>query len=539
MHALNTKLSKSNNHQTPSIEKRIGSSRSKAPMMKSPSRARDTCITPWRQRASYYYDASWHTGKTFRQLVKSLLPSKNTLSDNLGSCSNSELLVEQTEFFLNSLRPFVNGAIESKEKYIKLLQMHLSELAAPEKEAMANHLRLVGYECQITESAIDDEMYLEYGFCNGPPHTKKNILLTTVDLFALLDDQHSVNECEKSALTEVLGVTITQAQTIRNQLSVYASDWVDSEKTPQSLLRIARHLEHAVIGHTSLESVSTFDEEPGPSKVIQRNGKLLVDLTTIHDLSHHTNETLFAVLLRDMLEIFLTKKLFGSTTELNQLSGVQKRQVWNVIATIQSLTPTSSLLTPFRAHVKNLLKSRESFGKVHIIPASGVALGHAWITPSLSITPDHQKLGIPAGSCYLHSGARLHAGVSTINEWPIQWLTSTESENLYPFRHAWHLSVPVSAKALELAAQQTSEEWKHNEIAYRFVAVAPDSPSTGCRMSVWTAVEKGMDADTKLLFIYFNRGLALPDSTIELWERLNGFMQWLELIASDDCHQVL
>ena len=99
--------------------------------------------------------------------------------------------------------------------------------------------------------------------------------------------------------------------------------------------------------------------------------------------------------------------------------------------------------------------------------------------------------------------------------------------------------MPVSAKALELAAQQTSEEWKHNEIAYRFVAVAPDSPSTGCRMSVWTAVEKGMDADTKLLFIYFNRGLALPDSTIELWERLNGFMQWLELIASDDCHQVL
>jgi hypothetical protein len=97
----------------------------------------------------------------------------------------------------------------------------------------------------------------------------------------------------------------------------------------------------------------------------------------------------------------------------------------------------------------------------------------------------------------------------------------------------------VPAKALELAALQVREEWMYNGIAYRFVAVAPDSPATGCRISVWATVEKGMDADTKLLFVYFNRGLALPDSTIELWERLNGFMQWLELIASDNSHQIL
>jgi hypothetical protein len=540
MHSLRTKLSKSNNPQTQLIEKRIGSSRSNAPMMKSPSRAaRDTCITTWRQRASYYYDASHQTGKTFRQLVKSLPGSQNTPDVNLGYCSNSELLVEQTHFFLNSLRPFVMGATESKINYLKLLQMHLSTLAQPEREALANHLRQVGYECQIAESAIDDEMYLEYGFCNGPPHTKKNILLSTSEFFKQLDTQPSINECEKSVLTEAQEISITQAKNIRNQLSICTSDWVDSDKTPQSLLRIARHLERAVTGYVSLENVSVFNEEPGPGKVIQQGEKLLVDLATIHELKHRNNESLFAVLLRDMLEIFLTKKIVSSTTNISHLSAVQKRRVWNVIETIQALAPTPSLLSPFRTHVKTLLKSREIFGKVHIIPASGVALGHAWITPSLSITPDHQKLGVPAGTCYLHSGARLHAGVSTINEWPIQWLTATESENVYPSRHAWHLAVPVPAKALELAAQQMSEEWKRNAIAYRFVAVAPDSPATGCRMSVWTVVEKGMDADTKLLFAHFNRGLALPDSTIELWERLNGFMQWLELIANDDCHQVL
>jgi hypothetical protein len=99
MHALSTKLSKSNRHHIQSKEKLTGPSRPNAPMMKSLSRARDTCIAPWRQRASYYYDASWHTGKTFRQLVKSLANTQRTLSVNLGSCSNAELLVEQTNFF--------------------------------------------------------------------------------------------------------------------------------------------------------------------------------------------------------------------------------------------------------------------------------------------------------------------------------------------------------------------------------------------------------------------------------------------------------
>ncbi len=531
MRALSTKLSKSNTHHIQSKEKLNGSSGSNAPIMKSPSQVRDNSLTPWRQRASYYYDASWHTGKTFRQLVKSLPVSLNTPCPDLGSCSNSKLLVQQIDFFLNSLRPFVNGAIESKTKYLLLLDMHLSTLARPERDALANHLREVGYECQIAESAIDDEMYLEYGFCNGPPHTKKNTLLNTTELFTLLETSNNVSGCEKLILTTVQELPIEQAQHIRNQLSVCTSDWLDSEKTPQSLLRIARQLERTVTGHTRLENISIIEEEPGPSKVIQQGEKLLVDLVTIHDLSLNNNESLFAVLLRDMLEIFLTKKLIDPTTNSSDLTAPQRQRLWNAIETIQTMAPNTLLLTPFRTHVKTLLMSRESFGKVHIIPASGVALGHAWIAPSLSITPDHQKLGIPAGTCYLHSGARLNAGVSVINEWPIQWLTTTESENLYPSRHAWHLSVPVPAKALELAAQQMSEEWKLNGIGYRFVAVAPDSPATGCRMSVWTAVEKGMDADTKLLFVHFNRGLALPDSTIELWQRLNGFMQWLELIA--------
>ncbi len=521
MHALSTKLSKSNNPLLLTKEKRTTSRLSDTPIMTSFLRSRDSCIAPWRQRASYYYDASLQTGKTFRQLVNSVGTSHDTSCLALGTSSNSQLLVEQTHFFLNSLRPFVNGTIESKAKYVNLLQMHLSAIARPTLDTLASHLQQLGYECQITESVIDDAMYLDYGFCNGPPHTKKNILLNTSEFFALLDSQHRSSEYQKLAVSELQEISTTHAQAIRHQLSVCASDWSDSDKSPQSLLNIARHLEYTVTGNASINKVSIFEEEPGPSKALQKGEKLLVDLATIHGLSHQNNESLFAVLLRDILEIFLAKKIFGSTTNILHLSVTQQRRVWSAIETIQAITPKPRLLSAFRTHIKTLLMSRESFGKVHIIPASGVALGHAWIAPSLSITPDHQKLGIPAGTCYLHSGARLHATIAAINEWPIQWLTSSESEHLYPTRRAWHLSVPVPAKVLELAAKQLREEWKLNNQAYRFVAVSPDTPAASCRTSVWAAVEKGMDADTKLLFVYFNRGLALPDSTIELWESLN------------------
>jgi hypothetical protein len=501
--------------------------------MKSLVRSRHTGMGSWHQRATYYYDASWHTGKTFRQLIKSLDEPQDTTDTKLGSCSNSELLIEQTEFFLNSLRPFVTGVADSKAKYVDLLQMHLSALAHPDRAKLSGHLRQLGYDCDIIESTIDDSMYEEYGFCNGPPHTQKTLLLSTQEFFHLLENPYQLTESEKSAFNNAPGVSAKQAQTIRNQLSSSTSDWLDSDKSLDSFLSIARQLERVVTGDISIASIDTFNDVPGPSKVLQQDNQLLIDLICAHELKVHPRESLFAVLLRDMLEIFLAKKIIGSTANIAELSVIQRRQIWSVIEKIGALAPDASQLTAFHSHVKNLLRSRQYFGKVNIIPPSGVALGHAWITPTLSVIPDQHKLGVPVGTCYLHSGARLKASISIINEWPIHWLSGSESEALYPARRAWLQPVPVPVHQLELAAQQLRDEWQREDYSYRFVAVAPDSPAMGCRTSVWRAVKKGMDADTKLLFDYFNRGLALPDSTIELWERLHGFMHWLELLASD------
>ncbi len=88
---------------------------------------------------------------------------------------------------MHTLQPFVNGVEESKEKYVALLEMHLSTLDQPELEEMLRYLRQLNYNCNITESTIDDKMYLEYGFCNGPPHTKKDTLLSTPEFFQLIE----------------------------------------------------------------------------------------------------------------------------------------------------------------------------------------------------------------------------------------------------------------------------------------------------------------------------------------------------------------
>ena len=537
MRALNSALSNSKNHPTQSKKELNNLGRSGVPVMRSSRRAHEPCISLWRQCATYYYDARWHTRKTFTHLVNAQDDLQNISNLAPDSCSNSQLLTQQTDFFLHSLKPFVKDISESKKKYSDLLQMHLSALDKSTIEKLSHHLQRLNFQCQITDSSIDNLLHVEYDFCNGPPHTQQKLLLSTLEFFELLNSLFKTDENDRSSPAS--DITSPEAKAIRSQLASCANDWIDSDKSLNAILRIARYLEGVVTGDIRLDSVSTFNDEPGASKLLIKNSMLCIDLLCVHELSAQNNNSLFAVLLRDLLEIFLTKKILGLSTYCSDLSLIQRQRVWCAIEKITAQPPNPLLLAPYRDHIKRLLNSSKYFGKVHIIPASGAALGHAWISPVLSVVPDQQKMGVAAGTAYLHSGARLKAGVSIIHEWPIYWLNATENEGLYPSRLAWSQSVPVPTPQLELAAQQVVSEWKQNNHPYRFVAIAADSPATGCRSSVWNAVEQGMDSETKLLFDTYNRGLALPDSTIELWERLSGFMRWLESIANDPTSDVL
>ena len=52
-------------------------------------------------------------------------------------------------------------------------------------------------------------------------------------------------------------------------------------------------------------------------------------------------------------------------------------------------------------------------------------------------------------------------------------------------------------------------------------------PATGCRATVWEAVQRGMTDDALALFQHYNSGLPEPQSPTELWQRLDGLMRWM------------
>ena len=123
-----------------------------------------------------------------------------------------------------------------------------------------------------------------------------------------------------------------------------------------------------VRGEITVENVDIYSDDPSPSKVVQIDKKLLIDFMSMYELRHKNNEPLFAVLLRDILEIFLTKKNSSPMIVVRDLSVIQRRRVWNTLQKITTLAPDPSQMTPLYNHVKTLLSSSSCFGKIHIIP---------------------------------------------------------------------------------------------------------------------------------------------------------------------------
>ena len=116
------------------------------------------------RKANYYLDASWHTRKSFRAIKE----SAGQASDKLGQKSDAESLTSQMDILLWSIRPELLGDAESKALYLSLLMRHLHELDPTTLKWMASSLKEAKYECQVTETVIDDQVYIEHGFSNGP-----------------------------------------------------------------------------------------------------------------------------------------------------------------------------------------------------------------------------------------------------------------------------------------------------------------------------------------------------------------------------------
>lgn len=502
----------------------VRAERPRSPQMRSSNRP--SAPAGWNARASYYFDAAWHTSQTLRHLMKA------TLADEaVGLRKPPELLTLTMGVMLDSICPGLPDDAESLQWFHKLLRMHLSGLTVSELDRLQQLLKAERFDHVVVESVIDDFMVAEHGFANGPPHCRQRTLMFTNDLHHALEEAAQTAAENEAMTAQERRLTPAQAQQARNLLATLAARHARGGVTLTELACAANQLAQATGTPLKTELAVAADPLPPASGVSWQDGQLIVELRTLATLVETRDGKLNASLLRDLLELLLAHKLFGSPIDLMKLSVAQRvllqREVEQVLSRPPALEDSA-----MAARSAEVLARRPSFGTMQIFPTAGALLGHAWISPVLSVVPDKSRKGIEAGKRFMRSGLRLDPVQCTVNEWDIRWLNPRENDEMYPAAHAWHQPVPVHWLKLQQAADETRLEWQSKGLPYRFIGTTPGMSATGCRATVWHAVQRAMDDDTRSLFEHFTLGLPEPESPTELALRMRQFMEWLTELAS-------
>lgn len=480
----------------------------------------------WHAKATYYFDAAWQTSQTLRHLMHASLAD-----EPLGLHKPPELLMQTMESMLNSICPGLPDDADSLDCFQKRLQMHLSELTASELGQLQQLLKASRFDHVVAESVIDDAMLIEHGFANGPPHCRQRTLMFTNGLYHAIDEAIDTATRVEATLPPECRLTPAQAQQTRDLLATLSGQHARGGITLAGLADAANALARGTgISVKTDMAVAAHPLLPA-SCVTWQAGQLMVESHTLAVLSKTGNGALGASLLRDLLELFLLHKLFGQTADLMTLSAGQRvllqREIEQVLSRQPSVTGRA-----ISVQAAEVLARRSSFGTMQIFPTVGATLGHAWISPVLSVVPDKSRKGVEAGKRFMRSGLRLEPTQCTINEWDIRFLNPRENDDMYPAAHAWHLTVPAHSLKLQQAAEQIREEWQRKKLPYRFIDTEPDMPATGCRATVWHAAQRAMDNDTRSLFEHFTLGLPEPESPTELALRMSQFIRWLDVLGS-------
>lgn len=474
-------------------------------------------------KASFYFDASRHTALSLRLLLQQV----NQVAVPERARSARHFLCLTMDHLLHSIRPGMDDDMQSRRYFEALLRLHLSHLSSEEIHQLSEALKLSGFDCHVIETIIDDVTYRDYGFSNGPPHSFNRTLLQTADFFNLLDD---AKEGSSDFLHKPL--EIETQKSIRNLLHTLASAWADSAKTSHDLQRCVSKLAKVLDLPEPSPNMQLGEVGSNATTVALTPSAFIMDPAMNAAMLNDSTGSLFTEVLRDILELLITQKLFGAIAPPDRLTQRQRLQLSATLERLYNTTP-STTDTLLKQKARAVLADAHQFGTIQIQPTAGVALGHAWILPSLSMVPDKRKMAVDLGSRYMHSGFHLEPGHSQIRQWPAYFMSARENEETYPSHHAWHLRVPVTTDRLEAASEAVKREWQAHDLPYRFIGTAPDMPPTGCRITVWEAVRRGMTADARTLFDYYNQGLPPPQSPTELWQRLENLMHWMTALAAD------
>ncbi len=480
----------------------------------------------FQQRATYYFDATWHTAQTLRRLMRATLAM-----DDLGLRQPQALLAQATDSLLHTICPGLPDDAASHSYYRKLLHAHLSALGSAELEQFAQLLKAQRFGCAVMESVVDDKMLSEHGFANGPPHQRQRSLMFTPDLHAAIGDAAKAAAATEARFDAALRLSPAQAQRARDLLAAFASRHAEAGIAMKDFTGIAAELAHAIGLATPPTRTIAATPLPPVSCVDWQQEQLIIDLPTLATLIESRDPGLYATVQRDLLELLLARKLFGPGADLMTLKADQRSLLFREVEQVLALAPAAEA-GDLQASAAQVLARGTTFGTVQVCPTAGVALGHAWIAPVLSVVPDRTQAGRAIGTRFMRSGMRLDPAQSMINEWEIRWLSPRENDDLYPAEEAWHVRVPADRLALQRAAAGIMQEWRQKALPYRFVGTEPGMPATGCRVTVWQTVQRAMDDDARRLFMHFQRGLPEPESPTELALRFEQFMGWLVTLAA-------
>lgn len=470
-----------------------------------------------RQTSPYYYDASHQTAKTVRALLE--------------QTSNPALLTQSIESFLFSICPGHDDDDESRAHFEALLRVHFSTFDTVALTKLHSALKKENFSCYVTEAVIDDQLYLDYGFANGPPHKKYRTLLRTADFYNLLE-QHIETATQMDQALDRAALSTGWAQSARDALATSADALVHGDRSTESVYSVACNLA-ATLGLNTFPGALVSGQPSSRASTVDWQGSTLrLETETAENLAEDKYGSIVATILRDLLELLLMKSLFGPAAQLHLLNHNQQRMLrYGIEQVIDHCQPSH---TPAALHKKAaaLLANADRFGQVQVIPGCGSALGHAWIAPHLSLIPERSQASTQIGTQYMQTGFQNAPAEVAIREWPTQFLTADQNDDLYPIARSVQVTVPVDSARLQEAAQMTIKTWRENTLPYRFIGTTPGMRPTGCRAVVWHAVQLGMDEDARTLFEFFNRGLPDPESPTELWLRFDGLMRWLQTVAA-------
>lgn len=483
---------------------------------------------PQTQRATYYYDAAHQSAITLRTLLK----QADKPDTQPGAASYNDLTLNAVHRLLASLCPREDDDSERHAYFTELMSMHLAELTSTEIKSLQSVLKKAGFDGVLASSVVDEARYREWDFSHGSLQPKMRKPMLPEELNKLLDELASVAAAaEKQPLT---GQPLTQAQAreARNVLAESALAWSLSGQSVLDILNICNGLAATLGMSLAPQEGKTAKLMSHGTMVEWKDDNLVIDRHVFESLVSDDGR-LFNELMRDMLEMLLTRKLFGDNANLWHLSAANKKHLRLAMDEVTS-QPPGAPVEVLRTGAAYLLSQAGKLGKLQIMPGAGGALGHAWIGHELSIVPDKTQQKQSIGTRYMRTALRLEPDDCTVKQWPVRWLSPEENAALHPTTYAWQVTVPVDAARLQEAATAVSNQWKEQALPFRFIGTAPEMRSTSCRVSVLQAIEKGMDPEAKTLFNYFNAGLAEPESPTEIANRMNQFMGWVKQLAGGE-----